>query len=88
MPAMPPADKHFVLVTRSWCHLCDEMRAALEAFRDQLEIERSFTFELQDVDADENLLALYDEAVPALLWQGRLVCKWHFDPQALQQALA
>jgi hypothetical protein len=64
------------------------MHAALEAFRREPGKERSFTYELQDVDADEKLLALYDEDVPALLLQGQLICKWHFDPLALERALA
>jgi glutaredoxin len=88
MSVMLASDRHFVLVTRSWCHLCDDMHRALEQFRDRLEKERSFTYELQDVDADEKLLALYDEDVPALLLQGRLICKWHFDPTAVERALA
>jgi len=53
---------HFTLYTRSYCHLCDDMLEALQA----LSSEYPFTVELMDVDADETLVAQFDELVPVL----------------------
>lgn len=53
---------HFSLYSRSYCHLCDDMLEALQA----LSGEYAFTVELIDVDADETLLAQFDELVPVL----------------------
>jgi len=53
---------HFTLYTRSYCHLCDDMLEALQA----LSGEYPFTVELMDVDADEALVAQFDELVPVL----------------------
>lgn len=56
---------HFTIYSRSYCHLCDDMLQALKVF----ESEHRFTVEMIDVDADEALVALYDELVPVLFGQ-------------------
>ncbi|HJV72892.1 MAG TPA: glutaredoxin family protein [Noviherbaspirillum sp.] len=56
---------HFILYSRSYCHLCDDMLEALQA----LSSEYPFTLELIDVDSDETLLAQFDELVPVLFGQ-------------------
>jgi hypothetical protein len=53
---------HFTLYSRSYCHLCDDMLQALQAFG----IGHAFTIDVVDVDADSELVALYDELVPVL----------------------
>ncbi|WP_420475265.1 glutaredoxin family protein [Noviherbaspirillum sp. ST9] len=53
---------HFTLYTRSYCHLCDDMLEALQA----LSSEFPFAVEMMDVDADEALVAQFDELVPVL----------------------
>ena len=54
---------HFILYSRTYCHLCDDMLVALQALRGEF----AFTVEVVDVDADEALVARYDELVPVLL---------------------
>lgn len=54
---------HFLLYSRSYCHLCDDMLSALHDYQDDF----SFTVEIVDVDADERLVARYDELVPVLV---------------------
>lgn len=54
---------HFRVYSRSYCHLCEDMLGALQA----LSGEHSFTVEVVDVDADEALVAQYDELVPVLI---------------------
>ncbi|HEY4316208.1 MAG TPA: glutaredoxin family protein [Herbaspirillum sp.] len=61
----------FTIYSRSYCHLCDDMRDALAAAMD----ERSaadrgiveYAIKMIDVDADPILLSQYDELVPVLL---------------------
>ncbi len=52
----------FTLYGRKWCHLCDDMLAALEAWRPA----RDFSVTVVDVDSDPALEAKYDEIVPVL----------------------
>ncbi len=59
------AAKHFILYSRSYCHLCDDMLSALRSSFAQQEYE----VEVKDVDSDAAALALYDELVPVLLAQ-------------------
>jgi thiol-disulfide isomerase/thioredoxin len=54
---------HFTLYSRSYCHLCDDMLQALQQFSAQY----PFKVDVLDVDADELLLARYDELVPVLV---------------------
>jgi len=55
----------FVLYSRSYCHLCDDMLHALHA----LDPGNSFSIEVIDVDTDPRLVELYDELVPVLFGQ-------------------
>ena len=54
---------HFILYSRTYCHLCDDMLAALRA----LEVAEPLSISVVDVDADEVLVARYDELVPVLV---------------------
>lgn len=60
-----PHCTHFILYSRSYCHLCQDMLDALQAFS----AEFAFSVEVVDIDAaqDAALLAKYDELVPVLL---------------------
>lgn len=51
------------LYGRSYCHLCEDMKIALEPLR------RDFSFVLHevDVDADPTAVARFDELVPVLM---------------------
>lgn len=53
----------FILYSRVYCHLCDDMLLALRAF----EAEYTFSVTVEDVDADPALLEQYDELVPVLM---------------------
>lgn len=52
----------FTLYGRGYCHLCDDMLAALQA----LAGAHPFTVDVIDVDADPALVARFDELVPVL----------------------
>jgi len=77
--------ERLTLYGRSYCHLCDDMVAALESLRDSLE----FTLHVADVDEDPKLEAAYGELVPVLVdAQGREICHYFLDIAALRTRLA
>ena len=80
------------LYGRTYCHLCDDMKNALEPLR------RGFSFVLHevDVDSDPALEARFDELVPVLMAGGpqtplaeaRELCHYFLDVPAVQAWLA
>ncbi|MFJ7566591.1 glutaredoxin family protein [Herminiimonas sp. NPDC097707] len=79
----------FTLYSRSYCHLCDDMLAALHA----LNIVEAHTVSVVDVDADESLLARYDELVPVLVASksaqpARQLCHYFLDEAAVRTFVA
>lgn len=79
---------HFTLYSRSYCHLCDDMLHQLQAFN----MNDLFTVEVIDVDADETLVALYDELVPVLFAkhdtkEAVQLCHYFLDVPRLQTFL-
>ena len=72
------------LYSRSYCHLCDDMLAALKPLQDEFE----FTVEVFDVDADPALEARFDELVPVLEAEGRELCHYFLDVAAVRTYLA
>lgn len=82
----------FTLFSRSYCHLCDDMLAALKRELDSLAPARSHDIAVVDVDADPALLQKYDELVPVLAGEGadggRIeICHYFLDPVRLADFL-
>lgn len=71
------------LVTRRGCHLCDTALALLRAAARDLPLE----VRLRDVDAEPDLLALYDWRVPVVLVRDRPVAEGVITPLGLRDAL-
>jgi len=80
--AGPPP--HLVLYGRAWCHLCDDMRVALEP----LLAGTGAQLDVIDVDSDPTLRARYDERVPVLVCDGVELCHYHLDKPRVLAALA
>jgi thiol-disulfide isomerase/thioredoxin len=79
----------FLLYSRSWCHLCEDMLAALMPYAQDKQVD----IEVVDIDADETLVAQYDELIPVLfgLRDGeapRQLCHYFLDPAAVSALLA
>jgi hypothetical protein len=79
---------HFIIYSRSYCHLCEEMLQALQKLRPAYD----FSVEMQDVDANAALLERYDELVPVLLgWHGeaspRQLCHYFLNEEVVVQFL-
>lgn len=72
------------LYSRAWCHLCDDMRTALEP----LLAEFGAQVEVIDVDSDPSLEARYNELVPVLLCDGIELCHYRLDESRVREALA
>jgi glutaredoxin len=72
------------LYGRAWCHLCDDLRAALEP----LLAEFGARVDMIDIDADPALEARYNEAVPVLVCDGAELCRYHLDEARVRAALA
>jgi len=72
------------LYTRIGCHLCEEMKAALQP------LLREFGAQLGevDVDQDDELRAMYGNDVPVLFLGARKVAKHRLDPAQLRKQLA
>ncbi|CAB3643312.1 glutaredoxin family protein [Paraburkholderia rhynchosiae] len=72
------------LYGRAWCHLCDDMRTALQP----LLAEFGAQVEVVDVDSDPSLEARYNEVVPVLLCDGVELCHYRLDEVRVRRALA
>jgi hypothetical protein len=77
----------FTLYSRSYCHLCEDMLAALQAFMARQ--GQAYTVDVVDVDADPALVARYDELVPVLVAEpaGTELCHYFLDEAALRRHL-
>lgn len=80
--------KNFVLLSRSYCHLCTDFERDLLQYNAALPETTRFRVTTVDIDTHPSWLAQHDENVPVLLLGDTVVCQWHFDPVALQRALA
>lgn len=68
------------LITRRGCHLCAEAAAALESL--------GVVFVERDVDADAELLRLYDFRIPVVLRGGEVIAEGRIEAGRLRAALA
>ena len=72
------------LVSRSYCHLCHEMEASIQALLE----ESGGDLAIVDVDADPELLALYDERVPVLLHRDEVLSQYFLDVAKVRDYLS
>ncbi len=73
--ATAAANARFVLYGRNYCHLCEDMLAALAPLCDEF----SFAVDVVDVDSDAALEARFGELVPVLMHAGTELCHYHLD---------
>lgn len=69
---------------RTYCHLCDDMIAALQV------LQGRFVFEITvvDVDSDAALEEQYGELVPVLVAEGRELCHYFLDEAVVTDFLS
>jgi hypothetical protein len=73
----------FVVYGRLYCHLCDDMVAALRARL----AGADFSVEVIDVDADPALEKQFGEWVPVLFANGERLCHYHLDALKVDEYL-
>lgn len=79
---------YFILYSRSWCHLCDDLLQALRAL-----VGDAWRIDVLDVDAEPSLVERYDELVPVLVAcaPGRppqQLCNYYLDENAVLAFIA
>ena len=74
-PDTDGATLRLTLYGRSYCHLCDEMLAALASLRG----ECGFDVDVVDVDSDAALEQRFGTLVPVLMHAGTELCHYHLD---------
>lgn len=67
------------LYGRAYCHLCEDMLAALDPFRERY----GFVIDWIDVDTDPALEARFGEWVPVLMHGETRICHYHLDAARL-----
>jgi glutaredoxin len=73
------------VLSRNYCHLCDDLIAALKAFQGRNQVE--FDIEVIDVDADAELESKYGDKVPVLLHGESEICHYYLDETKLAAEL-
>ena len=71
------------LYIRTYCHLCEDMRAAVEPWRARLGLELVEV----DVDEDPELEARLGDRVPVLMGGDKEICHYFFDEEAFKRCL-
>lgn len=71
------------LYSRTWCHLCDDMLAGLQA----LQARHAFDLAVIDVDSRPEFAQQYGERVPVLVHEGRELCHYHLNSAAVTDYL-
>jgi thiol-disulfide isomerase/thioredoxin len=72
------------LLSRSYCHLCQEMEVALAPLAEEF----GALVTVLEVDSDPQLEARYDELVPVLLHGESEICHYFLDEAKTREYLA
>ena len=72
------------VLSRVYCHLCDDLIAQLEVFQQRYD----FDIEVVDVDRHPDLEQKWGDKVPVLLDGEREICHYFLDVQAVDARLA
>ena len=72
------------VLSRAYCHLCEELLAALKQYQGRYDFE----IEVVDVDGDPRLEEKWGDKVPVLLDGERELCHYFLDHDAVDARLA
>jgi glutaredoxin len=72
------------VLSREYCHLCDELITALKQFQGRY----SFEIEVIDVDRHPQLEDKWGDKVPVLLDGGLEICHYYLDAEAVDARLS
>ena len=71
------------MLSRAYCHLCDEMQVALRA-----QLGDAFPVAVVDVDSDPGLRSRYGERVPVLASGDTELCRYRYDARKVAAFLS
>ncbi len=74
----------FTLYSRRDCHLCEEMLHALQGLCAGEEVR----IDVVDIDTDAELSRRYGLNIPVLACDGKELCRYHLDTEAVRRTLA
>lgn len=74
------AEHKLTVLSREWCHLCQDLVDALAPLRQEL----GFSIEVVDVDAFPELEAVWSEKVPVVLAGDIELCHYFLDEAAVR----
>ncbi len=72
------------VLSRAYCHLCEDLLAALKQFQGRYDFE----IEVVDVDSRPELEEKWGDKVPVLLDGNLEICHYHLDARAVDARLA
>lgn len=78
--------KQLTVLSRSYCHLCDDMVAALQQVRARF--ANGFAIEVVDIDQHPEMEAIWGNKVPVLLDGDEEICCFFLDQDRLTLHLA
>lgn len=73
-----------ILLSRSYCHLCHDMEAALAPIMQEF----GATLQVIDIDESPQWLERYDELVPVLLLGELELCHYFLDTPRVREVLS
>ena len=74
---------HFILYTRTGCHLCEDALAVLQ----QLRQRHGFTLQIVDIDTDPSLVDLHGNWVPVVAVDGKVRLRGQINAVLLERLL-
>lgn len=78
-----PAMKSIRVYSRPGCHLCEQLiEEMLPLVRGKLDID------VVDIDSRDDWRDAYDIRIPVVEFEGRFVCQYTLDPDALEAVIA
>ncbi len=72
--------RRLVVLSRAWCHLCDDLLEALAP----LSAELGLDVEVIDLEERPEFEERWGELVPVVLAGGEELCHYHLDPDAIR----
>ena len=78
-----PVPPHLTLYSKPGCHLCDEMKLAV----DHVAARVPLTIEVIDISTEPALAAQYGLEIPVLLIDGKKAAKYRVSERELEEKL-
>jgi hypothetical protein len=77
-----PSPAEFTVYSRRGCHLCEILLAELDVL-----VRRRARIKVLDIDDEPEWQAAYSDRVPVVCYDGRELCHYHLDAEAVISCL-